>query len=386
VRAGCAIISARHSRKFGRRVTDRARIFGGQTPLAHPPCFRHFPRAMSQKNFGCLGVGLLVVLCLSLLVNFAFVVEKASHGTSGLIHAKAPKFEEEVLVEARPAKDMTQSDAKIVVVYLRGIITAAEPGALGETVIDDIKLQLRQAGEDEKVKAVVLYIDSPGGEVTASDSIYTAVKKFRETTKKPVVVYMGSLAASGGYYVACAGNWSIANETTLTGSIGVIMQTLSYQQLLGKVGLEMRTFKSGKFKDMLSGSREITPEEQEYVQNLIMQTYGKFVGIVARERKLNEDELRNGLADGRVISGKDAFAAKLINGLGEVEDAYNKAMELGKAKGATIVRYESPFKLSKLFRMLGQSEKTNVEVNLTRSLLPHLEAGRLYFLPSYYAP
>ena len=114
------------------------------------------------------------------------------------------------------------------------------------------------------------------------------------------------------------------------------MQTLNYQQLFGKVGLEMRTFKSGKFKDMLSGSREITPEEQEYVQNLIMQTYGKFVGIVARERKLNEQELRNGLADGRVISGKDAFAAKLINGLGEVEDAYNKAMELGKAKGANV--------------------------------------------------
>jgi protease-4 len=235
----------------------------------------------------------------------------------------------------------------------------------------------------------VLYIDSPGGEVTASDSIYNAVRKVRDGgfgTKKPVVVYMGSLAASGGYYVACGGSWLMANETTLTGSIGVIMQSFRYQELFGKVGLEMITFKSGQFKDMLSGSREMTQEERDYVQKMIMDTYGKFVGIVARERKLPENELRTGLADGRVISGKDARDAKLINATGELEDAYAKAMELGKAKGATIIRYESPFKLARLFRLLGQSEKTNVEVNVTRALMPKLEAGRLYFLPSFYAP
>ena len=110
-----------------------------------------------------------------------------------------------------------------------------------------MKIQLQQAANDDKVKAVVLNIDSPGGEVTASDSIYNAVRKLRDggfgppARKKPVVVYMGSMAASGGFYVACGGTFLMANETTLTGSIGVIMETLNYQQLFGKVGLETTT-------------------------------------------------------------------------------------------------------------------------------------------------
>jgi protease IV len=164
------------------------------------------------------------------------------------------------------------------------------------------------------------------------------------------------------------------------------METLNYQQLFGKVGLETVTFKSGQFKDMLSGAREMTPEEKDYVQKMVMDTYGKFVGIVAHERKLKEDDLRKGLADGRVISGKEARDAKLIDGLGEVEDAYAKAMELGKAPGVAVIRYESPFKFGRLFKLLGQQEKSRVEVNVVKSLMPKLEAGRLYFLPGFYAP
>ena len=203
-----------------------------------------------------------------------------------------------------------------------------------------------------------------------------------EALQKPVVVYMGSLAASGGYYVACGGSSLMAHETTLTGSIGVIMQTINYEQLIGKVGVSSVTFKSGPFKDMMSGSRQMTDAEREYVQGMVMQTYDKFVGIVARERQLDEGALRTGLADGRVISGKDAMEAKLINSLGEIEDAYAKAMELAKIKSATIIRYDSPFKLGKLFRLLGQGEssaKTTVEVKIADALMPKLEAGRLYF-------
>ncbi|RYD75119.1 MAG: signal peptide peptidase SppA, partial [Verrucomicrobiaceae bacterium] len=230
------------------------------------------------------------------------------------------------------------------------------------------------------------YVDSPGGEVTASDMIYDAVRKLRDETKKPVVVYMGSLAASGGYYVACGGSHLMANETTLTGSIGVIMQTLNYQQLMDKVGVATVTFKSGKFKDLLSGSRQLTEEEKEYVQGMVMQTYDKFVGIVARERKLDEATLRNGVADGRVLSGKDALANKLIDQVGTVEEAYAKAKELANAKGAGIVRYDAQFGLGKLFKLLGQSQSTKVEVNIAESLTPKLQAGRMYFLPGFYAP
>ena len=236
------------------------------------------------------------------------------------------------------------------------------------------------------MKGIVLHIDSPGGEVTASDTIYNAVRRARD--KKPVVVYMGSLAASGGYYVACGAKWLVANETTFTGSIGVIMQTLNYEELLGKVGLATVVFKSGKMKDMLSGARQLTEEEKGYIQGMIMQTYGKFVGIVARERNLPEDALRNGLADGRVISGKDAFEAKLVDQLGEVEDAYAKARELGGAADAAVVRYEAPFKLGKLLRILGQTEssRAKIELDLGKVLPARLEVGKLYFLPSVYAP
>jgi protease IV len=346
---------------------------------------------MMQKNSGCLWMLAGFGLCLGFILVLFLVFVASAGSVKTVVTQGAPKFEEAVIVDAKAVKDATgkevkDSDSKIAVIYLRGLITSAEPGALGATMVDDLKIQFEQAANDDKVKAIVFYVDSPGGEVTASDTIYNTVKKVRDGAKKPVVVYMGALAASGGYYVSCGGNWIMANETTLTGSIGVIMQSFKYNELLGKVGLEFITFKSGQFKDMMSGSRDMTQEEKDYVQKMVMDTYGKFVGIVARERKLNEDDLRHGLADGRVISGKDALAAKLINATGEVEDAYAKAMELGKAKGAVIIRYESPFKLGKLFRLLGQSEKSSVEINVTKALTPRLEAGRMYFLPSFYVP
>ena len=344
---------------------------------------------MMQKNTGCLWMLAGFGLCLGFLFVLAVVFVGSTAGGHAVTKATAPKFEESIVVDSKPSKDVKETDAKIALIYLRGIISAAEPGVLGATMVDDLKIELEQAATDEKVKAIVLYIDSPGGEVTASDSIYNAVRKVRDGgfgVKKPVVVYMGSLAASGGYYVACGGTFLMANETTLTGSIGVIMQTMSFRDLFGKVGVEMITFKSGQFKDMLSGAREMTQEERDYVQKMVMDSYGKFVGIVARERKLPEDELRHGLADGRVISGKDARDAKLINATGEVEDAYAKAMELGKAKGAAVVRYETSFKFTRLLRLLGQSEKSRVELNIGKALVPKIEAGRLYFLPSFYAP
>src|SRR4030081_3580480 len=169
-------------------------------------------------------------------------------------------------------------------------------------MVDDMRAALQQARDDDRVKAVVLEIDSPGGEVTASDTIYNAVVKTR--ARKPVVVYMDSLAASGGYYVSCGGKYLMANETTITGSIGVIIQTLNYEQLFNKVGLASVVFKSGKFKDLLNGARPMTPEEREFVQNFVMNTYDKFLGIVANERNLSANSLRNGLADGRILSGK----------------------------------------------------------------------------------
>jgi protease-4 len=162
---------------------------------------------------------------------------------------------------------------------------------------------------------------------------------------------------------------------------------MNYAELFGKVGLQMVTFKSGKMKDMLSGSRPITPEESAYVQALVMQTYGKFVGIVAAERKIPEDVLRNGVADGRVLSGKDALEAKLIDELGDFEAAVKKAMELGGAPGATVVEYRMIESFSKFLHIFGKADQSRrVEINLGPQSALQLQPGRLYLLPEILAP
>jgi protease-4 len=334
---------------------------------------------MNKKQFGCIMLLLVVLLCGSVICNFVLLAMRGSRvlGAAPLMMDRAPRFEETTVEDGR-------GPGKIAQVTLRGIITSSESGTLGETMVDDLKIQLHQAAMDDDVKAIVLYVDSPGGEVTASDVIYNAVCRARN--RKPVVVYMGSLAASGGFYVSCGGSYLMADDTTLTGSIGVIIETLNYESLLGKVGVAPVVFKSGQFKDMLSGSRPMTPEEKAYVQGMVMQTYGKFVGIVARERKLPEDQLRTGIADGRVISGRDALNDKLIDGLGQIEDAYAKARELGGAPNAPVIRYEEEFKFGKLLRMFtGRSESSKVQIDLPGAVMPRLEAGRLYLLPGFFA-
>jgi protease-4 len=289
-----------------------------------------------------------------------------------------PRFREMII-----ERGTRGSANKVAVISLRGLISSGVAGNVGESMVDDLRWELEQARNDDKVRAVVLEVDSPGGEVTASDMIYDAVVKTR--AKKPVVVYMESLAASGGYYVSCGGKYLMANETSITGSIGVIIQTLNYEQLFNKIGLAAVVFKSGKFKDMLNGARPITPEEREYVQSFVMKTYDKFLGIVARERNLPADALRNGIADGRILSGRDALDDKLIDGLGQIEDAYGKAKELGHAADAKMVKYGPPFSLGRVFRMLTKSGDTKIELSLPGQLSPQLESGRAYFLPSFYA-
>jgi protease-4 len=330
----------------------------------------------SEKRFGCLGVFIVVLLCLSLLFNFLFLVGSLF----GLGSGGPDKFRENTL-----APGEKNVSAKIAVIRLGGLISSGDMGLSVGATPEEMKQQFKQALEDKDVRAIVLAIDSPGGEVTASDDIYNIIRKARD--RKKIVVSMGAMAASGGYYAALGGSHIIARDTTFTGSIGVIMQTLNYADLFGKVGLQMVTFKSGKMKDMLSGSRPSTPEERDYVQNLVMQTYGKFVGIVATERNIPEDALRNGVADGRVLSGKDALEAKLIDQLGDLDDAVKKAIELGGAPGATVVEYRAIESFGRLLRIFGKADSSKkVEINLGPQSSLHLQPGRLYLLPDILAP
>ena len=335
---------------------------------------------MADRKLGCLSIFLFVALCASVFINLVLAVAAFSR-MRGVMHVEevTPRFRE--VVVQRGARGVSD---RVALITMRGLISSSIPGNVSDSMVDDMRAALQQARDDNRVKAIVLEIDSPGGEVTASDAIYNAVTKAR--ARKPVVIYMDSLAASGGYYVSCGGKFLMANETTITGSIGVIIQTLNYEQLFNKVGLASVVFKSGKFKDILNGARPMTPEERELVQSFVMQTYDKFLGVVAKERSISADTLRNGIADGRILSGKEAYQDKLIDGLGQIEDAFAKAKQLGNSPDATVVKYGPPFSLSRFFRAFGESGESKIELELPKQLIPQLESGRAYFLPSFYAP
>src|ERR1700730_6352001 len=336
---------------------------------------------MADQKVGCLSIFLFVALCISVFANFVLMMAVFRRMGGMTREEELPLRFREVLVE----RASHGSNDKIAVIMMRGLISSSIPGTVSESMVDDLRAALQQARDDRRVKAVILEIDSPGGEVTAADEIYNAVVKTR--AKKPVVIYMDTLAASGGYYISCGGQYLMANETTITGSIGVIIQTLNYEQLLNKIGLASVVFKSGKFKDILNGARPMTPEERELIQSFVMQSYDKFLGIVARERGLSAETLRNTVADGRILSGKDALTNKLVDGLGQIEDAYAKAKQLGNAPEATVVKYGPPFSFFRLFRAFGEfGGDSKLIVELPKELVPRLESGRAYFLPSFYAP
>jgi protease-4 len=184
---------------------------------------------------------------------------------------------------------------------------------------------LKSFKENDKIKALVLRVNSPGGAVAPCQELYTALRAFG----KPIVVSMGSVAASGGYYLAVAGSHIMANPGTITGSIGVIMETIEFDEAMDKLGIKAQVIKSGQFKDIGSPFRGMKPEEHALLQNMILEVYEQFVKDVAVGRpKLKIEQIRS-VADGRVFSGQEALELGLIDSYGGLQDAIDKAMGLG---------------------------------------------------------
>jgi protease-4 len=316
-------------------------------------------------------------LFLSVLANLVLFAAAFGGGASQTISmSRRGRYEEHYVAGEEDARD------KIVVIYVTGVINSSEDGYNNEDgMVGDIQDQLQQAVDDKRVKAIILRIDSPGGEVVASDTIYQAVVAARE--KKPVVADIDTMGASGAYYVAVGADYIVAHELSITGSIGVIMESFTVSGLADKVGVKFYTFKSGKYKDILNPTREPTEDEKALVQGMVMEVYDKFVGIVAQERDMKVDDLKNGLADGRILSGKQALNAGFVDGLGYFDDAIDKAEELASIKRARVIRYMQPFSLRNLFRFMGGSnDKAKIQIELTPNELK-LQTGRMYFLPSY---
>jgi protease IV len=207
-------------------------------------------------------------------------------------------------------------------------------GFIGDT--RDVVEQLSQFGKDEAIKAVVLRIDSPGGGVASSQEIYAAVAELKK--KKKVITSMGSLAASGGYMVACATDKIVANPGTITGSISAVMHFANAQELLKKVGLKASVVKSGKFKDIGSPVREMTTEERVLLQELVDDIYDQFLDMVARDRNIPKENLRK-IADGRVFTGRQAQKLGLVDYLGDMGYAVTLAGEMSGIKGKPEVVY-----------------------------------------------
>jgi protease-4 len=224
-------------------------------------------------------------------------------------------------------KSKIPTTPKVAVLKVEGVINTA----------DDILARLKKVEEDKSIKALVVRVNSPGGAVGASQEIYEELKKIKEKYKKPVVVSMENVAASGGLYISLPANVIYANGGTITGSIGVIIQKLTVKELLHKLGIKAEVVKTGKYKDILSPFRDMTPDEKEYLLKLEENVLNQFKEAVVENRKGKLKVDINQIADGRIFTGSQAKEIGLIDKIGNYQDAITEAASLAGIKGKPVV-------------------------------------------------
>lgn len=283
----------------------------------------------------------IVFTVLSVLANiflFLVVITLAAMFVSG----QRGIFAEDVLVEG-------PRTAKIAVVGIEGVID--------DGCFEDFSRRLKSAQKDERVKGLIVKINSPGGMVSASDRIHNAIVRYRQQTQKPVVALMEGLAASGGYYTSVACEEIIAEPTTITGSIGVIMGHFVLEQLFEeKLGIKPVIMKAGEKKDWPSSFKEPTEEQKQYIQErLIRPAYERFIEVVAEGREsLTIDDVRR-LADGSIYGADRALEEKMIDKIGYLDSAVERVLSLAGIEEAQVIEYRRPFSFRGLFGLSGQS-------------------------------
>nr|WP_320192531.1 signal peptide peptidase SppA [uncultured Desulfobacter sp.] len=241
-----------------------------------------------------------------------------------------------------------------------GVVEVTGPIISSQKIIEDIHWFM----DDDAIKAIVLRVDSPGGGIGPSQEIYRELMKNRD--EKPVIASMGSVAASGGYYIACAAQGVVANSGTITGSIGVIMEYANIEQIVQKIGISPVVIKSGEYKDMGSPMRALKESEKQLFQNLVDELHVQFVSDAAAARNMETDVMSK-LADGRVYTGQTAMKLKLVDRIGNLDDAVEWAGQIAGIEGELIPVYPKADKMT-LFKKLAETlfQDVNLGTRLSR--------------------
>jgi protease-4 len=255
---------------------------------------------------------------------------------------------------------LTGLGEKVAIVDVHGVIRNSS----------DVIRQLRKYAKDGSIPVVVIHVDSPGGGAAASQEIYEEINKLRQKGKK-VVVSMGSVAASGGYYIACAADTIVANPATLTGSIGVIFQFPVAEELLKKVGVRYEVIKRGEIKDIGSIDRSMTQRERESLQSVVDDTYEQFVGVIVEGRGMEREDVLK-LADGGIFTGSQAKELGLVDELGNLQDAIKIAGEMAGMEEYPHTVKERVRKTS-WFDLLSQKANDLLELDESEMMMPRLE-------------
>ena len=308
-----------------------------------------------KKNHGCgFGCALLIGLFFGLgaLVAVLIAVSLGTGGTGGHHWSFHHPYGAEVGEDEAPFMVETWSfgsgNVKVVRIPVSGMIMLGEDSWYAGNA-NTVLRSIRRATSDPEVEGLILEVNSGGGGITDSDVIYKALLDFEEAQEGRVIVtIMGDLAASGAYYISLASDFIYAHPTTLTGSIGVIMQSYNFKELAAKLGVQDVTIKSGANKDMLNPFQEVKPEQKALLQKVISAMHDRFVTLVAENRKLPKETV-SPLADGRVFLADEALSHKLIDGIGYREDAQRKIAELLDTDEVKVFRYDEQVTLMDLF-------------------------------------
>ncbi|MCM3712085.1 signal peptide peptidase SppA [Sporosarcina luteola] len=299
--------------------------------------------------------------------DFSGLMEEMAAGKTGY---------SEVVIEQGKGRD------RIAVLTLDGVIqdVGSSLFASGGYNHQMFMSQLTEILNDQTIKGIVLSVNTPGGGVVESSDIYDAIKAIQIDREIPVYVAMGGLAASGGYYVSAPAEKIFVHPETITGSIGVIMESVNYAKLAEKYGIDFNTIKTGPYKDIMSGSREMTDEEHNMLQEMINDSYERFVAIVAEGRNMSTEQVKK-IADGRIMNGRQAIESGLADDFGKMGDVIDAMKADYKLENATVFEYAPMDSFGSLFGVkVGNLFGRNIESELIGKLLSDYDAPRMMYL------